>query len=319
MSTASAAPTGRVLCVTVNLALDVTYLADSLTAGEANRVAEVHARAGGKGVNVARLLHDFGHPVVVTGLAGGSVGDEIATSLDAGSLAHDLAPCLSASRRTVTAVDRRDGSSTGYYEPGPLISAGEWDRFATVYERWLPDVALVVLAGSLPPGAPADGYRQLIALARDHGVPAVLDVPGEALLSGLAAGPWLVKPNELELAEATRIARPVSVDAAVHAAGRLIDGGAERVVVSLGARGLVGVCARQVVVAVPPTVMGNPVGAGDAVVATLTHAHLTGVAWPQALRLAAATAAAAVRMHVAGAVDHHDVDELYDRVEVCVR
>ena len=68
---------GRAVCAALNPALDITYVSERFVVGEANRVSRVHAQAGGKAINVARLLHQAGHDVVVTGFVGGLVGDEI--------------------------------------------------------------------------------------------------------------------------------------------------------------------------------------------------------------------------------------------------
>ena len=70
-----------ILTVTCNPAVDVTYQVDRLAVGEVHRVATVHERPGGKGVNVARVLHALGHDVVVTGLAGGGTGTDIRRDL----------------------------------------------------------------------------------------------------------------------------------------------------------------------------------------------------------------------------------------------
>ena len=90
----------------------------------------------------------------------------------------------------------------------------------------------------------------------------------------------------------------------------MLAGGAQGVVVSLGARGLLGVLPGMSLLAAPPRQHGNTVGAGDAALAALVHGHLTGQPWPDRLRRAAAMSAAAVRQPVAGVVDTGDVAEL---------
>ncbi len=103
---------GRVVCAVLNAALDITYVGERFAAGQSNRVSEVHAQAGGKGINVARLLHRAGHDVTVTGFAGGLVGDEIAAHLDAWALPHRFVRCASGSRRTVSAFSTADAAVT---------------------------------------------------------------------------------------------------------------------------------------------------------------------------------------------------------------
>lgn len=307
---------GGVLCVTLNAALDVTYEAAGVAPGEVNRVRHTHTHAGGKGVNVARLLGGWGREASVLGFAGGAVGAQIAASLDDAGIPHHLVPCAGHSRRTITVVGTRDGTSTGLYEAGPDISPAEWNAFRATFEDLVPSFGLVVLSGSLPPGVPDDAYRQLTSGARTRGLPAVVDGHGKPLLHALDAGPSVVTPNEAELAEATGLARPLPLDAAVAAARRLTAGGADRAVVTLGARGLVGVLGGHAWHAVTPTVHGNPAGAGDAVTAVVADSELSGRPWPETLRRAAATAAAAVSAPVAGMVDTRTVAEMLEQVEV---
>src|SRR5262245_47296597 len=105
---------GTVLCVTPNVALDVTYRAASVETGDANRVEPIHTQAGGKGVNVARILKSWGCEPRVLGFSGGRVGDEIIASLQSGAVSHDLVTCHGDSRRTVTVVSATDGMATGF-------------------------------------------------------------------------------------------------------------------------------------------------------------------------------------------------------------
>jgi tagatose 6-phosphate kinase len=306
----------RVVCASLNPALDITYVGKDFAVGEVNRVGRVHAHAGGKGVNVARLLHQVGHQVMITGFAGGRVGDEIRDHLDEWSLEHRLVRCAASSRRTVSVFSSTTGLTTAYYEDGPPVTAAEWSSFADGFRDLARGADAVVLSGSLPAGLPAETYRDLAGLAAAAGAATFVDAHAAPLRAVLAAKPTLVKPNEHELAEAAGLPLPVSLAAAGGAARGLLAGGAQSVVVSLGARGLLGVLPGKALLATPPHVPGNPVGAGDAALAALVDGHLTGQAWPDLLRRAAAMSAAAVRQHVAGVVHHGDVAELEALVEV---
>ncbi|MGH3212279.1 MAG: 1-phosphofructokinase family hexose kinase [Trebonia sp.] len=306
----TAGGSGRVVCVALSPALDITYVSERFVAGEANRVTQVHAQAGGKAVNVARLLRQAGHDVVVTGFAGGLVGDEIVGHLDRWAVPHSLVRCAAGSRRTVSAFSTGDATATAYNESGPPIAAAEWERFASGFARLIHGAAGVVLSGSLPAGVSADAYRTLAGLAADAGSPAFVDAHAAPLLAAIAAKPALVKPNEHELAQAAGLAVPVPLPAAAHAARQFLADGAQGVIVSLGPRGLLGVLPGMSLLAAPPVQRGNPVGAGDAALAALVHGHLACQPWPDRLRRAAAMSAAALRQPVAGVVHADDVAEL---------
>jgi tagatose 6-phosphate kinase len=271
-----------IVTITPNLALDVTYEVPELCPGGTHRVRSVHARAGGKGVNVARILRSLGHDVLVLGLAGGATGDAVRADLDDAGLPHDLVPCAGETRRTVTVV--AGGEATLLNEPGPVVAPDEW----AALEARIPDADVVVISGSLPPGIPADAIARLAA--RDGRV--IVDTSGEPLRHA-APYAWAVKPNAEELASLTGTGDPV-------AGARMLP--APAVVVSLGADGLLAVAGDEVHRAAPPRVVsGNPTGAGDAVVAALAAG--AGAPWPELLADAAALSAAAVLAPVAGSYD----------------
>jgi tagatose 6-phosphate kinase len=301
---------GSVVCVALNPALDITYTSERFVTGEVNRVSRVHAQAGGKAVNVARLLHQGGHEVMITGFAGGLVGEEIARQLDETAVPHSFVPCAAGSRRTVSAFSAQDGAVTAYNESGPPVTAAEWQHFTNGFGKLLNGARLAVLSGSLPAGLPLDAYRTLAGLAADAGCEVFVDTHAAPLLAAVTAKPALVKPNEHELAEAARLTVPVALPAAVKAARGLLADGAQAVVVTLGPRGLLGVLPEMSLLATPQQQRGNSVGAGDAALAALAEGHLAGQPWPDRLRRAAAMSAAALRQPVAGTVRAEDVAEL---------
>ncbi|MGH3375713.1 MAG: 1-phosphofructokinase family hexose kinase, partial [Actinoallomurus sp.] len=268
-----------IVTITPNLALDVTYELPELRPGQVHRVRDVHKRAGGKGVNVARVLRSLGHEVLVLGLAGGSTGQAVREDLDAAGLPHDLVPCSEETRRTVTAV--AGGEATLLREPGPTITEREWSAL----EARVPEADVVVVAGSLPPGVDGEALARLVARLGARDVPVIVDTSGEALRCA-APYAWAVKPNAEELAAVTGTDDPVAGARAL---------GARTVVVSLGAGGLLAVTGDEVHRVAPPRVVtGNPTGAGDACVAALAAGCAAGTPWRDRLRTAVAWSAAAV-------------------------
>ena len=302
-----------IVVVCLNPALDVTHHVDAVDWGGVNRPRAVRARAGGKGLNVARTLHALGVDVLVLGLAGGVTGDGVEAALRELGVPAVFTPVAGETRRTFTVVDDSvaDHGVTAFHESGPEIGEDEFGTFLRGYEQALEVATAVVLSGSLPPGRPAGTYATLIETATAAGVPAVLDTHGEALRRGAAAGPAIVKPNLAELAALA--GRPLSpgVDraadrATVEAAARELDG-AEAVVVTLGPDGLLAATGDGCWRARPPAAMaGNATGAGDAVAAALAHGLVLGRPWDERLRHAAALGAAAAAAPVAGEFRRQD-------------
>ncbi|HEY2672741.1 MAG TPA: 1-phosphofructokinase family hexose kinase [Rugosimonospora sp.] len=304
-----------ILTVTLNTALDVTYEVPALRPGGVHRVAGMHERPGGKGINVARVLHELREPVIATGLLGGGTGESIRTLL--GNLRHSFVDIAGPSRRTTTVVD--GSSATGFWEPGPEVSTEEWERFVVHFGALLKVARVAVLSGSLPPGLPADAYARLIEVARAAEVPVVLDTSGEPLAAGIAAGPDIVKPNAHELATMSGMAvgvfEPGAVDLAEAEALAAADAvrGASRtaVVASLGRYGMVASTPAGRWHARPASALdGNPTGAGDAAVAALVRGLAYRLPWPQRLADAIGLSGAAVLAPVAGAMSLSDYQKL---------
>lgn len=287
-----------ILSVTLNPAWDITHTVDRLDVGNTHRVTSVGVRPGGKGVNVSRVLQQLGHRTVASGLLAGSTGEELRATLAAEGLeeAFFCAAGPSSTRRTVSVVETGTGRATVLAEPGPTVV--DWPALSGHLGVLIEAADLAVLSGSLPPGVPADAYGQLVAIARRHGTPVIVDADGAALGHAVAAGPDVVKPNLAELAAATGLGDPWA------GACQLVRAGAARVVVSGGPDGLYGVDAGEAWRATPPRLAPvNPTGAGDAAVAALAVGLLAGWAWPELLSTAVAWSAAAVLEPLAGSVD----------------
>jgi tagatose 6-phosphate kinase len=310
-----------ILVVALNPALDVTHHVAGADWAGTNRPFAVHTRAGGKGLNVARTLRALGRPVALTGLVGGVTGQAILDGLSGTGIVAELTPIAGETRRTFTVADSVTGQAALFNEPGPAVSATEYQQFVATYERTLAGSAAVVLSGSLPARLPDEAYAGLIAAASACGVPAILDTSGPALIKGAAAGPAIVKPNlaELEAVAGASLAGADGPDLAeVERAARiLLAAGAGAAVVSLGPAGLLAVTQEGTWHARPPApVAGNPTGAGDAAVAGLADSLVGGLAWPDRLRHAVALGTAAAAAPVAGEFAAADYADALPAVQV---
>ncbi len=283
-----------ILTVTLNAAVDTTLvLRDALSVGASQTAEHVLRLPGGKGVNVARVLHTLGLPVRATGLSGGPAASVIADGLAAEGIVADFLPIAGMSRTNIALVDGHgraaaDPRVTEVNEPGPTVNAAEGEQFLARLALLLPGAWALALSGSLPPGLPDDYYARLIACAHASGVPALLDTSGRALGPGLAVGPLLVKPNGTEAAQL--IGQPVrDVRDALAAAAALRTMGAMSVALTLGAGGAILVTAGGAWhgrVAAPGGV--SPVGSGDAFLAGLLAGLVGAVTQGEALNLAQA-------------------------------
>ena len=285
-----------ILTVTPNPALDLTWHIDRLVEGDTHRADAGVARAGGKGLNVARVAYSEGADALAVTTTGGRVGEEFAAELRASGVPHALVPVAAETRRSIAVVDETAGDTTVINERGINPTDSEWaDLLAEVVER-LPTARVLVVSGSVPPGAPESLVPMLIAVGKDAGIPVIADTSGPALLRAADAGADVLKPNAAELVDATGITDPV------EGARSLIARGVGLVLLSLGADGMLAVTASDLVHArLDEPLAGNPTGAGDAGVAACAVLYAEGERDPeQILRRATAWSAAAVLAPLAG-------------------
>ena len=287
----------RVVVVTPNPAIDVTYRVTQQIVGDTHRVLQTAKSPGGKGVNVARALDSLGIEAVSVLPIGGASGQWMLASLRELGLLVASSPIAGETRTTVTVAD--DGAHpTVFSEPGPNVSPPEWELFASELRRQLVGAAMLILSGSLPHDSSATLVADWVAEAHRAGIPVLVDATGDALLAGARAGAEILKPNLRELLDttgATTAERGIRV---------LLDLGARLVVVSRGVGGIIASDSeRDYSVGAITGVSGNPTGAGDAATAGLAAALIEGRTIGEALRWAAALGAAAVLRPVAGEVD----------------
>lgn len=286
-----------IVTVTCNPAVDVTYVVDRFEPGEVHRVLEVASRPGGKGVNVARVLHQLGEQPVASGLADAF----FASTVEALGVPTAFVPALPSVRRTL--VVHAPGETTSLWEPGTRPS-DPTSAAVLLIERvtkLLTDASALVVSGSLPPGVDAALPAGLAKVATAAGIPAVLDLDGAALQTAAEQTTAVLMPNRDELARLVDTDGELDV---VAAARSLAERRGAAIVATLGAEGMVAASPDGAWHARPPErVDGNPTGAGDSAAAAIARGLAHGDALPDALADAVALSAASVLPPTAGEVD----------------
>lgn len=261
-----------ILTVTLNPAVDISYPLDALVIDDVNRVTQVSKTAGGKGLNVSRVLHLMDQELLASGIVGGHIGNFIKQKLDEDHIQHRFFEINQESRNAI-AILHDDGQQTEILEAGPTISQDDAQAFLAFYSALLPQVNTVTLSGSLPGGLSNDYYAKLVTLARDTGVNAILDTSGASLAASLAAPvkPTLIKPNETEIAQLLGYTVDVNhLETLKHSLQSPVFEGVEWLVVSMGAAGAFAKHNdRFYRVTIPKIHVENPVGSGDATLAGL--------------------------------------------------
>lgn len=280
----------RVATVTFNPAIDQTITVDHLIPGEVHRARAVRQNAGGKGVNVASCLADWGVPATAFGLLGRENAALFEALCARKKIADRFLRIQGATRVNLKIVDDRD--TTDINMDGAPVDAATAERQIEMVESFAGDDSLIVLSGSLPPGCPTDLYAGLIARLRRKGARVLLDTSGQPLMLALQGDtpPNIVKPNLRELADWAD--EPVATpDDALRVATRLAARGIDLVVVSMGSEGALFLSGTTAIIArLQAGTVTSTVGAGDAMVAGLVAALADGAELTDIARLSTAFA-----------------------------
>lgn len=275
--------------VAASPSIDRTHVVDTLTPGEIHRPRHVVAVAGGKALNAARAAHALGADVHAIALLGGHAGRWVAAALEEEGVTCDAVPGPGETRSCLSVSD--GDALTEFYEPGPELAAAHWAALEAATARIAAGARWVGVAGSLPPGAPADAAGRLLRVAREAGARVALDVSGEALRLGLEAGPDFVKVNAAETAE-LGIADAAALQRMTGDGAAAITHGADGMELATPDGALLR--------AVPPRLGAYPVGSGDAALGGFLAALDAGAGWEDALARAAGAAAANAQVPGAG-------------------
>ncbi|MDR2997745.1 MAG: PfkB family carbohydrate kinase, partial [Microbacterium sp.] len=195
-----------IVTVTPNPALDLTWHVERIVLGGTHRADAGAARAGGKGLNVARVAHAAGAETLAVTTVGGATGEEFRAELTAAGVPAVLVPVTAATRRSIALVDEALGDTTIVNERGIAPTDAEWDALRDAVAKALASPAperaqrdegrpVLVISGSVPPGTPEELLPSLIALGRAAGAIVIADTSGPALLRAADAGADVLKPN----------------------------------------------------------------------------------------------------------------------------
>ena len=311
-------PPRRLLFVAANPSIDRLYEVDRLVTGTIHRPQSIVAVPGGKGLNAARAAATLGGTVTAVGIVAGRAGDWIVERLAALAIDARMARSSGETRTCISVLDRSSGAMTEFYERGEEVEPAAWDALEVIVETELEagDVAAVALSGSLPLGAPPDGYGRIarMAAARTRPVPVFGDTFGPALAAVLIEGPAVVKLNADEAGQSSAMAVS-DASSAAEAGAVLRELGATWAVVTLRSAGAVVVGPGDQVHLLPPDVRGAyPVGSGDAFLGGLAVAYARGEPVVEAARLGLAAGIANAQIPGAGELDPTTVDGILGRI-----
>lgn len=309
-----------IITVTLNAAVDKSISVPNIMLGRRHRTVEQRSVAGGKGVNVARILKALDQPVIATGFAGGPTGTRIVDDLTDAAILNDFVRIREESRTNLAVLDPTTGVQTEINERGPEIDPRELELFRDKLLYLARGAAIVVIAGSLPPGVPTDLYADLITELRKLGVTTVLDTDGEPLELGTRSSPSMICPNLMEAEELVGHEFADDEDR-MRAASALVDMGPTDAIITVGDGCIASLSStdgpRNVYRArIEPRAQVAGVGSGDAFLAGYVAGLYTGRKPQDRLAFAVACGAESTQHLGAGVVDRREVDRLVGEITV---
>ena len=284
---------------------------DHYEPGEVNRAQAVHWCASGKVLNVAIALQQLGADCRALTVLGGLTGTAIEQQLAGLDLPLSAIRTKSETRVCTTILDAASGQTTELVESARAVSTEELADFESAFATQADAADLIVLTGSLPSGAPASLYAELI---EGRGERCILDIRGPELMPALAHRPLLVKPNRQELAQT--LGRPLGTDDSMRRALlELREAGATWVVMTDSKRP-VWIAGPSGIARLHPVTVEtvNPIGCGDCLAAGIAAGLVAGQEMLGAVRLGMAAAADNARQLLPARVDRSRMPTLMEQV-----
>lgn len=249
--------------LTLNPSVDYIIELSEVNLGELNRTERTSKFAGGKGINVSKVLQRMGVQSKALGFVGGFTGSYIKDQLKQEAIDTDF---VEVEEDTRINVKVKAADETELNAAGPAISE---EKLAELKEKIskLTSDDMLVLAGSIPSTLPANTYEELVKICSENDVSFVVDAEGDLLKKVLPYNPFLIKPNHHELGDLFNTTITTAEDVIPYGK-KLLELGAQNVIVSLAGDGAVLINQHETIIStVPKGEVKSSVGAGDSMVA----------------------------------------------------
>lgn len=296
--------------VTLNPSIDYIVRLDQVEVGSVNRMDSDDKFAGGKGINVSRVLKRLDIDNTATGFIGGFTGKFITDTLESEQITTNFVQVAEDTRINVKIKADQETEING---PGPEITAENLADLKAILSNLSADDT-VVFAGSSPKNLGNAIYKDLIGLTRQTGAQVVCDFEGQTLVDSLEFQPLLVKPNNHELGDIFGV-ELTSLDEIEKYARLLLEKGAQNVIISMAGDGALLVTKDGASFAKPiKGTVKNSVGAGDSMVAGFTGEFVRSGDAVEAFKWGVACGTATTFSDDLATADY--IKETYEKVEV---
>ena len=283
--------------LSLNPCVDKTVSLARFELDSANRVTPIREDAGGKGMNVSRMLANLGSPVHLVGFTFTGTKNVLEDALETGRVPYTLIPCQGKLRVNLKIQDQSRHATIEINEESAPVTDADLRALTDTLSNALKENDILILTGSLPKGAPCDLYRTLCDLGHEKGCFVAADCDGAALTEVLKGAPDLIKPNRQELRKHLGT-DPETPEEAKRMLQQLIrDTGVRYVCHSRGKDGAMMVTEDDCIFLDTLDVPALGVyGAGDAMLAGVCHALMQGKTPAEALCFGVSASCATIQL-----------------------
>lgn len=301
--------------ITFNPSIDRLYKVDKFEVGSVQRANFVNPTAGGKGLNVSKVLKKLGEDINCIGFLGGFNGEYIKSELNKLGIESKFTSINGETRICLNIIDE-NGLSTELLESGPEIREEEIYEFEKNLEKILDNTSVLVASGSLSKGLPKEYYLKIGKICNERNIKFILDSSGDSLKMALESNPYLIKPNTDELEMLTNM-KINNLDDVIKAANKLLLTGVENVCVSMGRDGMILLNENKLyIVEIPKIDVINTVGSGDSCIAGIALGTLKGYDFEDTLKLANACGMSNAMHLSTGDIDLEHIKNLINKIKV---
>lgn len=297
--------------LTLNPALDHVVRLNELNLGETNRMSQESIKAGGKGINVSKLLKNLGEKSIVLGYVGGFTGCELERILrEDAKLTTDLIYVKNGLTRINVKI--KADMETEINGPGLEICKEEIE---TLYNKLLQIKKgdYLFLSGSIPKSLGDDFYKKIMDKLAGEDIKIIVDASGKALENTLALNPYLIKPNLRELEGIFKVNINDKNELRAYT-NKLQELGAKNIIVSLGKDGayMLDEEKNEYFLKAPYGKLVDSVGSGDSMVAGFAYAKDKGFTSEEAFKFSVACGSATAFSE--GIARREEIYSLYEKL-----
>jgi 1-phosphofructokinase family hexose kinase len=308
-----------IVCLAANPSVDRLFEVERLVRGDIHRPSSFVQVAGGKGLNVARAARALGADACAVALLRGHTGRWLQEALAAEGIEGAFVWTHGENRSSLSVADRETAGLTEFYEHGAVAPDAAWVELTHAVVTRCSQGDWLTISGSMPRGAPDEGYRDLVEEVRTAGVRVALDAEGARLSAALTAGPDVVKLNVAEAGGLLGVptARRDDSLAAASKIREMAGGDGHAGIVTRGSQGVMLAAPDGSLYEGVLYVRGRyPVGSGDSFLAGLVTALDRGRGWEDALRAGLGAGAANAELPGAARLDPSRAEALAEQADV---